>query len=207
MQIPPKIVLRTIIGLIVVIAVSRTIDLLLAYQHEGQWATFDSISRAKPPQDPDGYRIDYPTNWNVIFRSGGGSKNLRNRRGSFQSPWESQTYLNIWWRRVDPHWTLDDAQTWFENELGIGIRDKEIKEKHNRWRTEMVGKGQYPALVQTYYDTTSAFQFSDLPNDQTRVVLLIVGDEAFALTFHDDDVDPETTAIFQRMLDSFEVYK
>ena len=54
---------------------------------------------------------------------------------------------------------------------------------------------------------TSAFQFSELPGDEERVILFIVGDEAFALTFHTDHADIETTAIFQKMMDSFEVYK
>lgn len=61
--------------------------------------------------------------------------------------------------------------------------------------------------MQTYYHLSGAFQASDQPNDEERVVLLMVGDEAFALTFHTDHADAETLAIFQKMLDSFEVYK
>ena len=209
MEIPPKFALRILLGIILFIIVGRTISLIMAYQKEGQWNTFDSISWAKPPKDPDGFRLNYPTSWDEFSYSGGATKNGRELRASFESPyywWTSKTYLNIWWRRIDGHWTLTDASNWFEHELGFGIRDHEIEMKHDAWQTTTIGKGKYPALVQTFGDPYGVFHLPPSKAEE-RVVLLIVGDEAFALTFNDDEVDPETVAIFQKMLDSFEVYK
>lgn len=209
METSAKVTLGILIGIVLYVVVGRTIELIIAYQSEGQWETFDSNSEAHPPQDPDGYRLEYPVSWNAFFHSGGGTKNLREQRGHFESPyywWVSKTYLSIWWRRIDDNWTLPDALSWFEHELAFGIRDSEVKSKHHSWEQAIVGKGKYPALMQTFRDTFAPYRLQR-SKETERVVLFIVGDEVFVLTFYDDEVDPETTAIFQRMLDSFDVYK
>ena len=174
-----------------------------AVQLEGQWSTFDTSQYEHTANDPDGFRLVYPSGWDAGFLDGGRSKNLRELRASFEKPsytWTSTTYLNIWWRRVDPSWQLDDALTWFEGDLGFGLDRTQLAKKHDTWERITVGAENYPALLQT-------FATSPVAPPYAKIILLVKDDEAFALTFRNDLSVPETPAIFDRMLGSFEVYR
>jgi hypothetical protein len=174
-----------------------------AVQLEGQWSTFDTSQYEHTANDPDGFRLVYPSGWDAGFLAGGRSKNLRELRASFEKPsytWTSTTYLNIWWRRVDPSWQLDDALTWFEGDLAFGLDRTQLAKKHDTWERITIGAENYPALLQT-------FATSPVAPPYEKIILLVKDDEAFALTFRNDLSDPETPAMFERMLGSFEVYR
>ena len=67
MAIPPKLALWILIGVILFVAIGRTISLIISYQQEGQWSTFDSANLGEPSKDPDGFRLSFPTSWSNFF--------------------------------------------------------------------------------------------------------------------------------------------
>ena len=174
------------------------------YQMQGQWATFDSQAYHQQIRSfPDGFRLDYPLGWGITTYERGGTKNLRQLRVSFTTPhfiFDPDSYLQVWWRRIDENWTLDDARKWFVKEIPFGLDGVELREKQDTFQKTTVGIGQYPALIQT-------FTVFSGENPHEQVVLLVVGDEAFAFSFHTDNYDEQTEQIFERMLDSLEIYE
>lgn len=202
-KIPNKLALIVVSLLIISWVSSKVIDTSRARQLEGQWVEFDSNDYQITANDPDGFQLSVPAHWKKFFHSGGGTKNLKELRASFESPYYlrvSATYCNVWWRRIDDTWTLQDAQAWFEDDLGFTLWDSEIEQKHDSWESTTIGFQKYPALTQTFTRLRGK-------NPRMQVTLLVVRDEAFALVMQDDDVDEETEARFQRMLDTFEVYR
>jgi hypothetical protein len=185
------------------ISLGAGVRLWRTYQFRGEWAQFDSIEHSKADTFPDGFRLDYPASWNVLIYENGGTKNLRELRSAFTKPnyiFVANTYLNIWWRRVDESWTLEDARQWYVQELAFGIRDSELEQKQTSFQEQTVGVGNYPALIQTFDEFGGK-------NPHRQVVLLVVDDEAFALSFHTKTYDEEIQKTFERILNSLEIYR
>lgn len=171
-----------------------------ASQVEGQWAEFDSQNYMHGENNPDGFCLEYPTAWVSGAFEDGGQKNLKNLRARFSEPhfiFSQNTYLSVWWRRVDETWTLEDVRDWYIEELGFGINRSELEQNRNNFRKITVGVGDYPALSQVFWRGS---------NSGTRIVIIIVGDEAFILDFTTSSFDTYSDT-FNRMLNSFEVYK
>ena len=178
-----------------------TIRYIQAFQVAGQWTEFNSQDYMHGENNPDGFRLEYPQSWRLEAYANGGSKNFKDARLGFDEPYflfTPNTFLYVWWRRVDENWTLEDVRDWYIEELGFGINRSELEQKRNSFQEVMVGAGNYPALSQVFWRDT---------NSGTRIVLFIVGDEAFILDFDAQKLDSETLDIFNRMLDSYEVYE
>lgn len=171
-----------------------------AIQAEGQWGVFDSQNYMHGEDNPDGFRLEFPLSWRFAVYDNGGPKNLKDAQAAFDEPFflfTPNTFLYIWWRRVDDTWTLEDVRDWYVDELGFGINRSLLEQNRHAFREITVGVGDYPALSQVFWRDAYA---------GTRIVLLIVGDEAFVLDFSTQNFT-ETSATFNRMLNSFEVYE
>lgn len=172
-----------------------------ALQFEGQWAEFDSQDYMHGENNPDGFRLEFPQSWVSGAFDGGGQKNLGDLRARFEEEFfifTPNTYLSIWWRRVDETWTLEDVRDWYIDDLGFGINHAELEQQRNLFREITVGACNYPALSQDFWQG---------PHSGKRIILLIVGDEAFVLDLNAPYFDAKTTDTFDRMLRTFEVYK
>jgi hypothetical protein len=185
-------------GLIVILFIT---GILIRFIHGntnvGQWTVFNSRERLTGEDDPDGFRLEYPSSWEANAYSGGGSHNMGELRALFNYPFylfEIQQNLHVYWRRVDEDWTRYDARDWYIEDLPFGHA---AVTNENIYQEIKIGKGNYLALTGTNLTTF----------DKRRVVVLVIGDEAFALDFYSERDDPEVDVIFERMLDSFEVYK
>ncbi len=172
-----------------------------AFQVAGQWTEFDSLNHMHGENNPDGFRLEFPQSWVSGAFDGGGQKNLKDARAAFDEPFflfTPNTFLYVWWRRVDETWTLEDVRDWYIEELGFGINRSELEQRRNSFREITVGEGNYPALSQVFWQSADS---------GTRIVLFIVGDEAFILDFNAQRFDAETLDTFNRMLNSFDVYE
>jgi hypothetical protein len=174
-----------------------------AYRFQGEWKGFDSQDYFQTETFPDGLRLDYPKGWELSVYEKGGTKNLGELRVSFIKSnyffWPD-TGLNVWWRRIDENWALEDAREWYVENLAFGISDNELEQKQDTFQEITVGTGNYPALTQT-------FHLPGRNNPRKQVVLLVVGDEAFAFTFQMKGDDEEIRKIVERMLNSLEIYE
>ncbi len=172
---------------------------------QGQWSQFNSQDHYQTKTFPAGFSLDYPSDWTVFTHRKGKpqSPDLRTRFTKPDNLFFSNTRLSIFWRRVDAEWTLDDSRSWFFEDIApIGISNSELERKRDQsFRREItVGKDKYPALTQAFVEFSG-------PNPRRQVILLVVGDESFALSLHSDDFNEETEQIFERMIDSLEVYE
>jgi hypothetical protein len=172
-------------------------------EFQGQWSQFDSQNYFKRETFPDGFRLDYPASWSVsTYRKGiPQSREFRTRftqpDNNFFSP---DTNMSTYWQQVDEDFTLDDARIWFVEDVVTDISRSELEQKRVSFQEITVGKGNYPALTQTFV------QFNGT-NPHRQVVVLVVGDEAFAFSFHTKNYDEETKQVFKRMLDTLEIYE
>ncbi len=172
-----------------------------AIQLEGEWSIFDSQEYLHGKNNPDGFRLEVPMSWQSGVYDNGGPKNLGDARAAFDEPFfvfTPKIYTYVWWRRIDDTWELETVRDWFIDNLGYGINQTVLEQERNSFRSTTVGDGNYPALEH---------EFRIAGNQKERVVIVIVDDEAFVLTFTSKWVDPKTDKIFNRMLDSFEVYQ
>ena len=87
-----------------------------------------------------------------------------------------------------------------QENVPFGVNHSELDQKRNSFEEIVVGKGNYPALTQTFV------QFSGV-NPRRQVVILIAGDEAFAFEFRTNNYNEETQETFERMLDTLEFYE
>lgn len=191
------ILILIILGLSLV--VYTTARYIHAIQVKGQWGVFDSQNYMNGEGNPDGFRLEFPLSWRFAAYDNGGPKNLKDARAAFDEPFfffTPTTFLYIWWRRVDSTWTVEDVRDWYIEELGFGINRSLLEQNRHAFREITVGDGNYPALSQAFWQDA---------HSGTRIVLLVVGDEAFVLDFSSQNF-PESSATFNRMLDSFEVY-
>jgi hypothetical protein len=176
--------------------------IIQAKQVEGQWDVFDSKNFITGRNNPDGFQIDYPKHWISGAYDEGGEKNLGDLRARFSDPYflfSPTTYVSIWWRRVDDEWTLHDVKEWYIHDLGFNINRDQLAEKSDSFREITVGKGNYRATNQVFWKNG---------NSDIRIVLVLVGDEAFALQLVTPNLnDTDTQETFNRMLDSLEIYK
>lgn len=189
-----------IVGLFLIEIGKRYISMI---HYQGGWSQYDSQEYSQASTFPDGFRLDYPTNWEVSNLRKGGTKNLRELRVSFYKPnyiFTPSTYLQVWWRRVEANWSLDDVEEWYVSDIAFGVNRDELEQKRDRFLRTKVGAYDYPALVQT-------FNRFEGKNPRRQVVLLVVGDEAFAFSFHTDDYNEDIAATFERMIASLEIYR
>lgn len=172
-------------------------------QYQGEWSQYDSQAYSQASTFPDGFRLEYPANWEVSNLEKGGTKNLGELRVSFYKPdyfFTPSTALQIWWRRVDDNWTLKETKDWYIGDIAFGVNDAELEQKRDSFREVEIGKGNYLALVQT-------FNRFEGENPGRQVFLVVVGDEAFAFSFHSDNYDEDIAILFERMIDSLEIYR
>jgi hypothetical protein len=194
------IIVVVIVG-VFLIELGKRYDSMIHYQ--GEWSQYDSQEYSQASTFPDGFRLDYPANWEVSNLRKGGTKNLRALRVSFFEPnyiFIPSTYLQIWWHRVDTNWTLDDVKEWYVNDIAFGVNRDELEQKRDGFSRIKVGVHDYPALVQT-------FKHFEGKNPRRQVVLLLVGDEAFAFSFHTNDYNEDIAATFERMIATLEIYR
>ncbi|KAA3660583.1 MAG: hypothetical protein DWQ04_19020 [Chloroflexi bacterium] len=174
--------------------------IIQAYQLEGEWVEFNSQQRLKGENDPEGFSIEYPANWEALSYSGGGTKNLRELRAGFDNPYylfSTKDYVSIWWRRVDESWTMYDVRDWYIEDIGFGISQSSLEQSRDSFKATSIGSQNLPSLEKTFYPGM---------NEQIRVVLFVVDNEAFVLEFQSNNYrNFEST--FERMLNSFEVYE
>ncbi len=90
-----------------------------------------------------------------------------------------------------------DARDWYIEDAGFGISRYILEQSLDYFQETSIGIGGYPALEST-------FNFGRY--EKRKVVLFVVGDEAFALEFHAKNYG-EMGETFERMLISFEVYQ
>ncbi len=195
MSISERISLLIFVILVLGFLGNTSMRIIRAYQFEGEYSLFDSQDSLVGDNDPDGFRLEYPTSWSPLSWSNGHPKeNLRERRVKFKNPYyffSTKTYVTIWWRRVDNNWTMYDAKDWYSEEYGFGISQRSL----DSFQETSIGIDNYPALENTVQGR--------------EVVLFVVGDEAFALEFQaKNHVEyKKMENIFERMLNSFEVYQ
>ncbi len=167
---------------------------------KGQWTLFDSQQYMYGNNNPDGFRMEYPSGWQAGAYDNGGPKNLGYLRARFTEPYfifTPTTYLSIWWKRIDKSWSLEDVRDWYIEENGFNINHDVLEQSRNYFLETTVGAGGYPALTQTF------------AGGRERIILylLIVDDEAFVLEFNTKNYNGNLEKTFDRMSDSFEVYK
>lgn len=177
--------------------------LITASLYRDEWSQYDSREYSQAETFPDGFRFDYPANWEVTSYENGATKNGRELRISMRAPnyiFSPSTYQQIWWRRVDDQWTLEDTKEWYIDDVAFGVNNTELEQKQDSFRNIEIGKGNYPALIQSFT------QFEG-ENPLRQVVLLSVGDEAFVFSFHSENYDEDISATFERMINSLEIYR
>jgi len=197
-------VLQILVVTLVVGTVSFTLveRFIHARQGIGEWRLFDSQEHYRDiPTFPDCFRVEYPANWELAVLENGGTKNLRELRVAITRPnylfWPNTT-LEVWWRRVDETWTLERVKDWFVQDVYFGISPDELDQKQDSFQPTMVGTNNLPGLTQTF-DTFHG------RNPVRKVILLLVGDEAFAFNFITTNSDSEVEPIFGRMINSIDM--
>ncbi len=167
---------------------------------KGKWAVFDSQNYIRGVGNPDGFRLEYPSSWQPGVYDNGGPKNLGDLRARFTEPYfifTPKTYLSIWWKRIDQNWSLEDVRDWYIEENGFNVNRDLLEQSRDSFSETAVGAGNYPALTQTF------------AGGRERIILylLIVDDEAFVLEFNTKNYNNDLEKTFERMVNSFEVYK
>lgn len=166
---------------------------------KGQWTSFDSQQYMHGNNNPDGFRMEYPSSWQEGVYDNGGPKNLGDARVAFDAPFflfTPRTFLYIWWKRIDDNWTLEDVRDWYIEENGFNINRELLEQSRDSFSETTVGAGNYPALTQTFAGG----------KERITLYLFIVGDEAFVLEFNTKNYNADLEKTFSRMLASFEVY-
>ncbi len=172
---------------------SVSMRIIRAYRLEGEYSLFDSQDSLVGDNDPDGFRLEYPTSWSPFSWSNGHPNyGLREQRVMFNNPYyffNTKTFVTIWWQRVDDNWTMYDARDWYMESRGFG--------SGQTFQETSIGIDSYPALENT------------LPVGRVKIVLFVVNDEAFALEFEAKNFAEyrKMENIFEHMLNSFEVYQ
>ncbi|NKQ35863.1 MAG: hypothetical protein HF973_09645 [Chloroflexi bacterium] len=167
---------------------------------KGKWTVFDSQHYIHGIDNPDGFRVEYPSGWQPGAYDNGGPKNLGDLRARFTEPhfiFTPKTYLSIWWKRIDKSWTLEDVRDWYIEENGFNINRELLEQSRDSFSEITVGADNYPALTQTFAGGT----------ERIVLYLFIVGDEAFVLEFNTKNYNADLEKTFDRMLSSFEVYE
>ena len=167
---------------------------------KGQWTLFDSQKYMHGSNNPDGFRLEYPSSWQAGAYNNGGPKNLGDARAAFDAPFflfTPRTFLYIWWKRIDQNWSLEDVRDWYIEENGFNVNRDLLEQSRDSFSETAVGAGNYPALTQTF------------AGGRERIILylLIVDDEAFVLEFNTKNYNNDLEKTFERMVNSFEVYK
>ena len=197
-----KSVMLAVIILIVVIysLIDTEMDRRRSRQLEGMWAIFNSQEKLTGNNDPDGFAMTYPANWQLIVNSNGGTKNLGERRVLIEESirfFGAKTYVSVWWKRVDDSWTMYDARDWYIDHIGFGINRSTLKRSHDSFTEINIGTNGYPALERV---------FNLARSEKRRVIVFVVDNEAFAIDFHGQNYR-ETEDVFEQMLNSFEDYE
>lgn len=196
-----SIVVPLIVLLIMFVSVvDASIDRIKARQLEGQWAVLDSQEKLVGENDPDGFEMLYPADWRLVAYSNGNSKNLVEKRIAIEeslSLFGAKTYVSIWWKRVNDSWTMYDARDWYIKDLGFGLNQSALQHTHDSFSETNIGAGEYLALERVFKLSGS---------EKRKVVVFVVGNEAFAIEFHGQNYK-ETEEIFEQMLSSFEDYE
>lgn len=175
-------------------------------RYAGQWEQFDSREHVIAETFPDGVRFEYPRNWRLTtFRTGGGRYGLRFQRILIDAPLQT-LWWNIDWKRA-PDWTLEDVLTWYINEVELSVDYDELHSSSDAFVPTVVGKYAYPALMHDYHIVDLGPLQWPRPRQLGRVVLLKVGDEAFAITMTTADAADGSLEMFTRFLDSLEIYR
>ncbi len=194
------IIVIVIVGLLLIGIGKRYISFS---QYQGEWRQYDSGEYSQTNTFPDGFRFEHPENWEVTSYEDGATKNGKELRVSLRKPnyiFTPSTGLQIWWRRVDDNWTLEDSKNWYVGDIAFGVDNTELEQKQDSFREVEIGKDNYPALVQTFKRFAGE-------NPTRQVFLLVIRDEAFAFSFYTDNYEEDVAITFERMIGSLEIYR
>ena len=204
---------RRIWNILVLSAVAFYISayLIISWSHairfKGQWTVFDSQNYSTAETFPDGIRFEYPKSWDVTTYEKGGTPNLGvDLRIYLKAPLQ-RIWMDVYWRREED-WTLDDVLDWYIDDVERTVPFDELMQSRDQFTPALVGVGDYPALVHDYpRSNLGILGPAPGPHHLMRAVLFKVGDEAFAITLTTADKTDGSLEIFQRILDTLEIYK
>lgn len=175
-----------------------------------QWLAFDSQEYYQTKTFPDGVRFVYPKAWYLNVSEKGPPANAgRFRRFSLtrpKLPFSTYSKILVHWKRIEVTASLDDVADWYIHEVARGIRYEELLQSRSTFQQTVIGRGHYAALTQDYRNFGMS-PFTLTPDPLERVVLLKVGDEAFAFVLKTSDTTNGSVEVFDRLLASLEIYQ
>ena len=164
-----------------------------SFYRSDEWQLFDSNPTRYTTEYPDGYKIEYPANWDTeVYK---GYHNQKDLRAVFRQPFSSNPRgLEVYWYSQNEM----DSQSIIK--WGDEIMSGWTTPKATPLVTQTIGVRNYTAVKKEY-------SYIGKQNDYQVSYFIIDDNEAFMLAFYAKDYDEQTEAIFERMLASFDIYK
>lgn len=183
------------VALIIIILVPLAM-VAQSFVGKGEWRVFESNDYYQRSANyPDKYSIEYPANWES--KAYLGYHNRHDLRAAFHqtNPFaNNHRSLEIYWFAQDAL-VMEDVVSWGEE---IIIPAASLRPISPTMRT--IGVGNYPTIKKEYMPLRRH-------NEYKAAYFVLVEDEAYLLEFSATENDQETQAVFERMLNSFEVYR